>query len=222
MPTTPPTSARASTRTASTLVLFNLPPGHWDKGERGFAALPGREDEFASAVDLALRYAEALGCPRLHAMAGLATHGAERASLRRQPDARGRNGRRGGVDILIEPINTRDIPGYFLNQHERGARHHRGGWRAEPRAAARPLSPPCHGGRCRGRDRRVRPARAPLPVRRPARSRRAGPGRDRLLAQVFRLIDATGYEGWIGCEYKPRGATAAGLVWAERCGVALG
>ena len=53
------------------MVLFNLPPGHWDKGERGYMALPGRDDDFASAVDLALRYAETLHCPRLHALAGL-------------------------------------------------------------------------------------------------------------------------------------------------------
>ena len=60
------------------VVLFNLPPGHWDKGERGITALKGREDEFAAGVDLALRYAEALGCPRVHAMAGLDPHGTDR------------------------------------------------------------------------------------------------------------------------------------------------
>jgi hydroxypyruvate isomerase len=101
------------------LALFNLPPGHWDKGERGFAALPGREDEFASAVDLALRYAEALGCPRLHAMAGLVTQGAERqayvANLRLAAEWAAAQ----GVEILIEPINTRDIPGYFLTRTAR-------------------------------------------------------------------------------------------------------
>ena len=59
-------------------VLFNLPPGHWDKGERGYTALPGRDDDFASAVDLALRYAETLRCPKLHALAGLTDHGARR------------------------------------------------------------------------------------------------------------------------------------------------
>ncbi|HEX5666468.1 MAG TPA: TIM barrel protein, partial [Hyphomicrobium sp.] len=60
------------------VVLFNLPPGHWDEGERGITALKGREDEFAAGVDLALRYAEALGCPRVHAMAGLDPHGTDR------------------------------------------------------------------------------------------------------------------------------------------------
>ena len=112
------------------LVLFNLPPGHWDKGESGFAALPGREDEFASAVDLALNYAEVLGCKRLHAMAGLSTQGAERVAYVANLKMAAHWAAPQGIDILIEPINTRDMPGYFLNRTST-ARNHRGGERAE-------------------------------------------------------------------------------------------
>src|SRR5678815_3725592 len=65
-------------------VLFNAPPGNWDAGERGIACLPGRDDEFRDGVQRALEYAEALGCPRVHVMAGLVPAGATREALRAQ------------------------------------------------------------------------------------------------------------------------------------------
>jgi hydroxypyruvate isomerase len=203
------------------LVLFNLPPGHWDKGERGFAALPGRDDEFASAVDLALGYAETLGCKRLHCMAGLADHGATRetyiASLRlaaswAQP---------AGIDIVIEPINTRDMPGYFLT-HTADARdviaevgaanlglqldlYHRHVMEGDVAGAIAEFLPLVRHIQCADPPDRGEPS-------------------DRVLdyPALFRQIDATGYSGWIGCEYKPRAGTLAGLGWPAACGVTLG
>jgi len=195
------------------LVLFNLPPGHWDKGERGFAALPGREDEFASAVDLALRYAEALSCPRLHAMAGLATHGAKRdvyvanLTLAAQWAA-------GSVDILIEPINTRDIPGYFLNT-TRDARdviteagepnlglqldlYHRQVMEGDVAGAVAEFAPLVRHYQCAAPPDRGEPDRGEIDYR-----------------EIFKLIDGTGYSGWIGCEYKPRAGTREGLAWMK-------
>ena len=99
-------------------VLFNLPPGDWEAGERGLASLAGRESDFSDALDLALDYAEVLGCPRVHVMAGIPggddpesawnvylgnlAVAAERASGAERT-------------VVIEPINTRDIPGFFLN-----------------------------------------------------------------------------------------------------------
>lgn len=204
------------------LVLFNLPPGHWDKGERGFTALPGREDEFASAVDLALGYAEALGCPRLHAMAGLAEHGANRetyvANLRLAASWAAEQ----GVEILIEPINTRDMPGYFLTRtadaaaviDEVGAPniglqfdlYHRHLTEGGVEAALREYGP------------LVRHIQCADP---PDRGEPGGSG-DLDYQALFRAIDASGYAGWIGCEYKPRGGTEAGLGWPAACGVTLG
>lgn len=203
------------------LVLFNLPPGHWDKGERGFTGIPGREDEFAHAVDLALRYADALGCKRLHAMAGLTTGGAHRATyienLRLAADwAAGED-----ISILIEPINPRDMPGYLLSrtQDARGViadvgasnlklqldlyhRHVAEGGVADAIAEYAPLvghyqmaAPPDRG----------EPDHGELDYR-----------------ALFAQIDATGYDGFVGCEYKPRGDTRAGLAWVERLGVRLG
>lgn len=203
------------------LVLFNLPPGHWDKGERGFAALPGREDEFASAVDLALRYAEALDCPRLHAMAGLTTHGASRdayvANLRLAADWAAPL----GIDILIEPINTRDMPGYFLTRAA-DARdviaevgkpnlglqfdlYHRHLMEGDVEAAIAEFGPLARHYQCADPPDRGEPSLRTIDY-----------------AHLFRLIDASGYDGWIGCEYKPRGATLDGLAWPAACGVTLG
>src|SRR6185437_2466115 len=103
-------------------VLFNAPPGDWKAGERGIAALPGREAEFREGFQRALDYAAALQCPRIHCMAGLILAGAERARMRATylenltwvsdqaaPAA---------VDVLIEPIAQRNIPGFFINFQE--------------------------------------------------------------------------------------------------------
>lgn len=203
------------------LVLFNLPPGHWDKGERGFAALPGREYEFASAVDLALNYAEALGCPRLHVMAGLATHGATReayvANLRMAASWAAPM----GIDLVIEPINTRDMPDYFLTRTadardviaEVGAPnlglqfdlYHRHMMEGGVEAAIAEFGALARHYQCADPPDRGEPSLATLDY-----------------ARLFRAIDASGYTGWIGCEYKPRSDTLAGLGWPAACGVTLG
>ena len=99
-------------------VLFNLPPGDWAAGERGIASLPGREDEFRAGVAQAIEYALALGTPRVHMMAGLVPAGADLAlhraiylaNLTYAARAVGEH----GIELLIEPINGRDMPGYFL------------------------------------------------------------------------------------------------------------
>jgi hydroxypyruvate isomerase len=203
------------------LVLFNLPPGHWDKGERGFAALPGREDEFASAVDLALTYAEALDCPRLHVMAGLTSQGATReaylANLKLAADWAAPL----GIDILIEPINTRDMPDYYLTRTadardviaEVGEAnlalqfdlYHRHVSEGGIEAALAEFGPLARHFQCADPPDRGEPSTREIDY-----------------ASIFRLIDASGYDGWIGCEYKPRGETTAGLGWPAVCGVTLG
>lgn len=203
------------------LALFNLPPGHWDKGERGYAGVPGREDDFAHAVDLALRYAEALGCRRLHAMAGLTTHGACRETYVENLRLAAAWAADEGVAILIEPINGRDMPGYLLARTDDARQviadvgapnlrlqldlYHRhviegdvAGAIAEYGALVghyQIASPPDRG----------EPDRGEVDYR-----------------AVFAAIDASGFGGFVGCEYKPRAGTVAGLGWAERLGVRLG
>lgn len=203
------------------MVLFNLPPGHWDKGERGFAALPGREDEFASAVDLALTYAETLGCPRLHAMAGLAGHAATRETYVANLRLAAAWAAPQSVDILIEPINTRDMPDYFMTRTadardviaEVGAPnlglqfdlYHRHVMEGGVEQAIAEFGPLVRHYQCADPPDRGEPGTATLDY-----------------ARIFNLIDASGYTGWIGCEYKPRGATQAGLMtWPAECGVTL-
>ena len=100
-------------------VLFNMPPGDWSKGERGLACLPGRSEEFKAGVERALSYAKTLNCPRVHAMAGLIPQGVDEISLKTNyldniAYAANQAGNM-GIDLLIEPINNYDIPGYYLN-----------------------------------------------------------------------------------------------------------
>ena len=103
-------------------VLFNAPPGHWDGGERGLACLPGRESEFRDGIAKALDYAAALDCPRVHVMAGLlpASLARETGKATYVENLRWAAGEaaKAGRDLLIEPINTRDIPGFFLNRQD--------------------------------------------------------------------------------------------------------
>lgn len=201
-------------------VLFNLPPGDWARGERGLAALAGREAEFDAAVRQALAYAAALGCTRVHAMAGLVHHGVSRptyvANLRRAA----RMAAQEGVEILIEPINTRDIPGYYLNLT------------SEARAVIHEVGEPSLGLQLDLYHRQVMEGDVATAIREYASLTRhyqlAGPpdrgepdAGELNYSWLFDLIDGTGYQSWIGCEYKPRKGTREGLKWIERCGVAL-
>jgi hydroxypyruvate isomerase len=203
------------------LVLFNLPPGHWDRGERGFAALPGRENEFAARVELALQYAETLGVKRLHAMAGLTSHGADRDTYLSNLKLAAQWAAPLGIDILIEPINTRDMPDYFLSRT------------AEARAVITDVAEPNLGLQLDLYHRHVMEGGAAEAIEKfkdITRHYQCAQPPDRGEPDVgeldyrdlFRRIDATGYSGWIGCEYKPRGDTVDGLAWAHRLGVSLG
>jgi hydroxypyruvate isomerase len=201
-------------------VLFNAPPGNWNDGERGIAALPGREAEFRASFDLAAEYAQALGCSKVHVMAGL-------VPLREEHDLYWKIYRDNlawaagvaaqlNVEVLIEPINTRDMPGYLLKyQHE-------------AHALLREIGTPnlkvqmdlYH---CQIMDgdvaMRLRDAI-------PCKERPIGhlqiasvPGRhepdegELSYPYLFGLLDELGYDGWIGCEYHPRAGTSAGLGW---------
>ena len=211
-------------------VLFNAPPGGgdrvamaaaWDAGERGTAALPGREAEFRAGVREALRYAEALDCPHIHLMAGCIPEGADRAApqacylenLRWAAHAAGAQGRL----VLIEPINLRDMPGYFL--HRQAQAH------ALLDAVQSPhLKVQMDLYHCQIAEGDVATRlRQYLPTGRVAHLQIAGvperqePDRGELrYPYLFELIDALGYTGWIGCEYRPAAGTTQGLGWRDR------
>lgn len=209
-----------------TQALFNLPPGDWEAGERGLAALPGREIEFRAGLMTALDYAKALGCRRLHAMAGIPPAGADAAvceavyieNLRYAADVAAE----AGVALLIEPINGRDMPGYFVNRTAQARRiidavgsdnlflqydvYHAQiseGFLGETFGANRDII------------RHVQVAGVP--------GRHEPDDRQEInYPFLFGLFDALGYDGWIGCEYSPRAGTLDGLRWAEPYGVAKG
>jgi hydroxypyruvate isomerase len=197
-------------------VLFNMPPGDWAAGERGIGAVPGREEEFREGVRTAIRYARALETPTLHAMAGLVPAGADRAACRATylenlRHAAGETARH-GIALVIEPINTRDIPGYFLNtqaeahalREEVGAPnlkvlmdlYHAQIVEGDLTAKLR---------RWVGQVGHVQIASVP--------DRHEPDTGELSYPHLFRLLDDLGYAGWVGCEYRPARGTAAGLGW---------
>jgi len=202
-------------------VLFNAPPGDWAGGERGVACLPGRDDEFRDGVRRALAYAQALACPRVHVMAGIAPAGVERAALRARYAAQlawaAEQAARVQVDILIEPINRRDIPGYFLNRQDDA--HTIVAEIGAPNLKVQMDLYHCQivEGDVATKLRRY------LPTGRVGHMQVAGVP-DRHEPDVgelnpdylFDVIDELGYDGWIGCEYRPRAGTSAGLGWLRR------
>ena len=206
------------------VVLFNLPPGN--EGERGLGGLPGREAEFREGLDLALRYCRATGCPRLHAMWGvpdaetsLAESRATFVSNLREAAPRAAEA---GVTLLVEPLNHRDNPGYPLNRQ------------ADAHALVAEVGAPnvkvqfdlyhcqiVEGDVAPKLDRWVGG-----PDSNVGHIQIAGPP-DRLEPDAGELnydwllarIDALGYAGWVGCEYRPAAGTEAGLGWARRWGI---
>ncbi|PWR20335.1 2-oxo-tetronate isomerase [Zavarzinia aquatilis] len=199
------------------LALFNLPPGDWAAGERGLAALPDRFDDLKAGIERAIPYAEATGARRLHLMAGLADRGAAeaRAAYRRAVlhaaemlDAR-------GIELLIEPINRRSMPGYFLddfafaedlirdlaqpNLRLQFDIYHRQILHGDVTMALRRLLPLIG---------HVQVASVP--------SRHEPDGEELNHPFLFDELDRMGYTGFVGCEYVPRAGTLAGLGWLRR------
>ena len=202
-----------------TLALFNLPAGDWSAGDRGLAALPGREAEFAASVEQARRYAARCGTRLLHTMAGIVPRGVERA---RCLDTYYANLRRAaatladdGVTLLIEPINTRDMPGYLLSTLEEAL-----AIRAQVGAPNLLIQADLYHLQIMGGD-LTRRLTAALPhighVQIAGVPDRAEPDRGELRHEaLFAMLDAAGYDGWVGCEYRPEGRTEDGLGWAAR------
>jgi hydroxypyruvate isomerase len=204
------------------VILFNAALGNWQAGERGLASLPGREHEFVAELANALRYAKTLGTTRLHVMAGLLPTDAGPEERARRVRTYTNNlrlaceeARALGITVLIEPINPRDIPGYLLNTQ------------AEAHAIRAEVGAPnlkvqmdfyhCQivEGDLVEKFRRWHAHIGHVQI--------AGvPGRNEPdsgeinYPYLFRMLDESGYAGWIGCEYRPRTTTQAGLPWFYR------
>ncbi len=197
-------------------VLFNMPPGDWSIGERGMAALPGREQEFRAAIAKALEYAAALDCTQVHVMAGLIAPGADRAAMRRTyvdnlRYAAGEAAKQ-GVSVLIEPINTGDIPDFFLNRQD------------EAHAVLADVGAPNLRVQMDLYHCQIVEGDVTTKIRQYIANvghfQIAGvPGRhepnvgEMNYPYLFDVIDELGFNGWIGCEYRPKVNTTAGLNW---------
>jgi len=199
-----------------TQALFNGPPGDWGAGERGLTSLPGRESEFKRGVATALEYARVLGNDRVHLMAGLIRPGEDRALYRatyvRNLEHAAREAATAGVTVVIEPINTRDIPGFFLNRQDEA--HTICAEVGAPNLKVQMDFYHCQ------------IVEGDLAVK--LRKYFAGVGHVQIAGvpernepdtgeinypYLFRLLDELGYAGWVGCEYRPKSGTSAGLGW---------
>ncbi len=202
--------------------LFNAPPGDWAAGERGIASLPGREDEFKRSIDTALDYARVLGNTKLHVMAGLIRPEQDRARHRAlyldNLAYAARVAAAQGVTVVIEPINTRDIPGFFLNRQDDAQ-----AICAEVGADNLQVQFDLYHCQIMEGDLAVK-------LRRDMLRSHGGIGHIQIAGvperhepdlgeinypYLFELIDSLGYQGWIGCEYRPRAGTSAGLGWLK-------
>ena len=203
-------------------VLINAPPGDWNAGERGLGALPDREREFAAGVATALRYADALSCPRVHVMAGVLSGDGDpgrrahcRSTFVRNLRAAAHEAAGHGVELMIEPINRRDVPGYFLTtQAEAHA------IREEVGAANVKVQMDLYHAQIVEGDlseklRRWLGAIGHIQIAGVPGRHEPDVGEVNYYA-LFALLDELGYPGWVGCEYRPLHDTLSGLRWMER------
>ncbi len=199
--------------------LFNLPPGDWAAGERGLAALPARFDEVKAGVESAIPYIQATGVERVHLMAGLAdSHGVEaNAAYRRAVGHAAARLSDYGVTVMLEPINGRDMPGYFLNDFRLAEQviaelalpnlklqfdiYHRQIMHGDVAMALRGLMPIIG---------HIQIASVP--------SRNEPDSEEVNYAYLFQQLDLLDYRGFVGCEYRPRGKTTDGLDWLLNAG----
>lgn len=200
-------------------VLFNLPPGDWGKGERGIAVLPDRIDEFRKSVDTAITYAKALGCPQVNCLAGIAPDGLSQSELEdvfvRNLTYAAKKLEEAGIRLLIEAINTRDIPGFFLTASRQALDiidrvgsnnlwiqydiYHMQIMEGD---LARTIEQNL------GRIAHIQLADNPG---------RHEPGTGEInYPFLLQHLDRIGYSGWVGAEYKPKGGTEAGLGWFKQ------
>lgn len=221
----PPSQVRARLdRLGLAQALFNLPPGNWESGDRGIAINPRRRSEFQASVGEAIAYAHAIGCPKLHVMAGIVGDGQAISEARQTFVGNlawaAKQAEAARILLLIEPLNTRDVPGYFLTSLE------------EARSIIEDVASPAlrlqldlyhrqimHGDlACAIRE--FWPIVGHIQISNV-------PGRHEPDAGeinypfLLDLIDAQGYDGYVGCEYRPRTTTLAGLGWARRYGIGV-
>lgn len=202
-----------------TQVLHNLPAGDWAKGERGIACIPGRQGEFQDGVGRAIEYARALGCKQVNCLAGIPPKDAPADKVRetfvgnlkfaaaRLEEA--------GIGLLVEPCNTRDLPGFYLNRSQQALEIIREAGSSNLFLQYDIYHMQVMEGNLAPTIERNRPLIRHLQLAdNPGRNE---PGTGEInYPFLFGFIDWLGYDGWIGCEYKPRAGTVEGLGWVKR------
>jgi 2-dehydrotetronate isomerase len=197
-----------------TQALFNLPPGNWDAGEKGFASLPDRFNDLRNSIHTAVPYIKATEVRRLHLMAGIADRSNPRAvdAFRRSVQWAANFLGDFGIDVVIEPINKRDVPGYFLNDF------------AFAHDLVRDMKIPNVGlqfdiyhcqilhGDVTMRLREMLPTIGHIQIA-SIPSRNEPDGEELNYPFLFAELDRLGYDNYVGCEYRPRGNTTDGLGW---------
>ncbi|WP_437351083.1 2-oxo-tetronate isomerase [Neorhizobium petrolearium] len=197
-------------------VLFNLPLGNWEAGERGIACLPGREDEFRQGLEMAVDYARTLGCPQLNCLAGLKPEGMQDAEveevLRGNLRYAAKRLAKDGIRLLVEILNRRDNPGCVISSI------------AKFEEIARRMGSDnlylqydfyhlqvMQGDLVRNFE-RLQPRIAHVQVADNPGRHEPGTGEINY-PFIFATLERLGYDGWIGCEYVPKGRTSEGLGW---------
>lgn len=199
-------------------VLHNLPAGDWEQGERGIACRPERVGEFQDGVGRAIDYATALGCRQVNCLAGIPGPGTSPEQARRTlvENLRFAASRlaQAGIRLLLEPVNTRDIPGFFVNRSAQAM-----GILEEVGSDNLYLQYDFYHTQVMEGDlvptfRRLKDRIAHVQIADNPGRHEPGTGEINY-AFVFDVLDAEGYDGWVGCEYKPKAATSAGLGWFQ-------
>lgn len=201
------------------LVMVNTAPGNLEAGDFGLGAVPGREADFQAALDQALHYVSSLGATRIHCMAGKVpvtstSHGTFIDNLRRGAD----KARDKGVTLVIEPINTRSAPGYFLTHSQQAADIIGEVDRPNVRLLFDVFHLQIMEGDIITRLEKLKPLIGHVQIA--AVPSRAEPDEGEInYRAVFDALERIGYDGVIGCEYLPRAGTKEGLVWRQKLGV---
>ncbi|MDB9703363.1 hydroxypyruvate isomerase family protein [Rhodospirillales bacterium] len=199
-----------------TQALFNAPPGDWDAGERGIAALPGREDEFRASIATAIEYALALDCRTVHVMAGLvpdpAMHAEMMTTYIENISYAADQFLPHGITVALEPLNSRDVPGYLISKIGDAAEVFELAGRPNIGIQFDFYHTQIMEGDLAKRFEAHQAQIAHVQVSGVPERHEPSIGEVNY-AYLFQLIDRLGYDGFVGCEYNPRGDTVDGLAW---------
>jgi 2-dehydrotetronate isomerase len=195
-----------------TCALINVPRRNWERGERGLAAIPGREQEFEEDVRRGLEYCSVLDCERLHVMAGVGGEQATYvANLRRAADW----AQAVGVTLTLEALNARDMPGYFLRTQAQSAATIEEVGRENVRMQMDLYHMQISEGDLETTLRRYMPLCAHIQIAGVPKRNEPSTGEVNY-THLFALLREVRYKGWIGCEYHPAAGTVEGLAWMRK------